>query len=153
MLLQEDEVEKFAGKQVLDSFKDSFKSGTTGYFALNQEKLGVKAGISLSLNSDPLKAQTSQSKFYIYRFDKVENKIYLVAESVTANNGMVSFDVSNAGIYAISTLKLNNVPADINAVVQTGVHNDNILLVISIALLTSCAGALTLKRRKSMIEK
>lgn len=151
LLLQEDEVEKFAGKQVLDSFKDSFKSGTTGYFALNQEKLGVKAGISLSLNSDPLKAQTSQSKFYIYRFDKVENKIYLVAESVTANNGMVSFDVSNAGIYAISTLKLNNVPADINAVVQTGVYNDNIF-IWTLILLLGFSGVVLFTRKRFLIK-
>ena len=74
-----------------------------------------------------------------------------MAESVTANNGMVSFDVSNAGIYAISTLKLNNVPADINAVVQTGVHNDNIF-IWTLILLLGFSGVVLFTRKRFLIK-
>ena len=115
--------------------------------------MGVKANIALSLNSDLLKELNGMNKCYIYRLDEATGKIMLVAQDVVAVDGQISFEAAHPGMYIFSTLKLANASIDADTIVHTGAENNSILLVISIALLTSCAGALTLKRRKSMIEK
>lgn len=149
LLLQDTDMEAFVGKQAYDSFKDYFKSGTTGYFAINQDKMGVKANLSFSLNSEPLKGQSSQSKLYVYRFDADTNKVYLVSDSIGFQNEMVSFDAVNAGVYAISTVKLSNVTVDTNTTVDTGVQSDIFFIWALVALIGFSAVAVFIRKKNS----
>ncbi len=153
LITDKDQLSKSIGDKAFKELQEKFASGKNAYFRIDQNSMGVKANIALSLNSDLLKELNGMNKCYIYRLDEATGKIMLVAQDVVAVDGQISFEAAHPGMYIVSTLKLANASIDADTIVHTGAENNSILLVISIALLTSCAGALTLKRRKSMIEK